>query len=266
MFSRMNAKRVFAALIIGLGVASISGCSTDTQLGRFGMPAPATEEAPRIVSLWQGSWIAALVVGVIVWGLLIWAIVVYRRREGDGLPEQTKYNIPIEIFYTIAPLIMIAAMFYFTQRDQAILTKVDNSQKHSVNVVGWRWSWGFNYMEEGVYDLGTPGERPILWLPVDEKVKFQLTSPDVIHSFWVPAFLMKMDVIPGRQNEFAVTPNKLGTFAGKCAELCGADHARMLFDVKVVTRAEYDAHIAELKAKGQTGVLDSGRSKVAGES
>jgi cytochrome c oxidase subunit 2 len=159
---------------------------------------------------------------------------------------------------------MILALFYFTQRDQAILTKVDNSQSHSVNVVGWRWSWAFNYEEEGVYDVGTPGERPVLWLPIDEKVKFELTTPDVIHSFWVPAFLTKMDVMPGRHNQFMVTPNKAGTFAGKCAELCGTDHSRMLFDVKVVTRAEYEAHIEDLKARGQVGKLDNGRSQVAG--
>ena len=76
---------------------------------------------------------------------------------------------------------------------------------------------------------------------------------------------MKMDVIPGRHNTFQATPNKLGTYAGKCAELCGVDHSRMLFNVKVVSRAEYDAHIAELKAKGQTGALDNGRSPLAGE-
>jgi len=217
------------------------------------------------MSLWQGSWLAALLVGLLVWGLLIWAIVAYRRKAGDALPAQVKYNVPIEILYTVAPLLMVLALFYFTARDQTILTKVSNDQKHTVNVVGWRWSWGFNYLEESAYEVGTPAQRPTLWLPVNEKVKFELTSPDVIHSFWVPAFLMKMDVIPGRKNAFELTPDRLGTFAGKCAELCGVDHSRMLFDVKVVTRAEYDAHIAQLKAIGQSGVLNSGRSTVAGE-
>jgi cytochrome c oxidase subunit 2 len=230
------------------------------------MPAPATQEGPRILLLWQGSWIAAMVVAVLVWGLLIWAIVAYRRRDGDGYPRQTRYNLPIEILYTVAPLIMILALFYFTARDQTILTRVTNDATHKVNVVGWRWSWAFNYLDEGVYDVGTPAQRPVLWLPVDEKVTFELTSPDVIHSFWIPAFLMKMDVVPGRRNAFQVTPNKLGDYAGKCAELCGVDHSRMLFDVKVVTRAQYDAHIADLKSRGQIGTLDNGRSEVAGVS
>lgn len=248
--------------------ALLSGCANanDTQWGRIAMPAPATAEGPRILLLWQGSWIAGMVVAIFVWGLMIWAIIAYRRKDGDGYPKQTRYNVPIEILYTIVPLIMIAGLFFFVARDQAILTKVSDDNTHTVNVVGWRWSWAFNYLDEGAYDVGTPGQRPVLWLPVDEKVKFELSSPDVIHSFWVPAFLMKVDVVPGRRNAFEVTPNKLGTYAGRCAELCGVDHSRMLFDVKIVSRAEYDAHIADLKSKGQVGALDNGRSPVAGES
>jgi cytochrome c oxidase subunit 2 len=208
-----------------------------------------------------------MIVAVLVWGLLFWAIIVYRRKAGDtSYPPQTRYNVPIEIGYTIAPLIMILALFYFTARDQAVLTKVSGDQKHTVNVVGWRWSWAFNYLDEGVYDVGTPGSRPTLWLPVDEKVKFTLSSPDVIHSFWVPAFLTKMDVVPGQANALEVTPNKVGTYAGKCAELCGVEHSGMLFDVKVVSRTEYEAHIAQLRTLGQVGKLDNGRSVVAGAS
>lgn len=265
MKSNAPHKRIALLSMTIVSVALLAGCSNDSEYGRLGMPDPATEEGPRILSLWQGSWLAAMVVGVFVWGLLIWAIVAYRRREGDPLPSQIRYSVPIEILYTVAPLLMILVLFYFTQRDQTILTKISNEQTHSVNVVGWRWSWAFNYEEENAYDVGTPGERPTLWLPVDEKVKFVLTSPDVIHSFWVPAFLMKMDIVPGRHNAFEVTPNKLGTFVGKCAELCGVDHSRMLFNVKVVSRADYDLHIAELKAKGQQGSLDNGRAKVTGE-
>jgi cytochrome c oxidase subunit 2 len=94
---------------------------------------------------------------------------------------------------------------------------------------------------------------------------FELQSPDVIHSFWIPAFLMKMDVFPSRLNKFEVTPNKVGTYAGRCAELCGVDHARMLFTVKVVERAEYDRRMAELRAKGQTGSIETDRITREGE-
>jgi len=106
---------------------------------------------------------------------------------------------------------------------------------------------------------------PTLYLPVDESVTFKLQSPDVIHSFWIPAFLMKMDVFPDRMNQFQVTPNKVGEYAGRCAELCGVDHARMLFRVKVVPRAEFEQHIASLRAKGQVGSIETDRISREGE-
>jgi cytochrome c oxidase subunit 2 len=118
----------------------------------------------------------------------------------------------------------------------------------------------------GVYDVGIPGTRnpqngnpgPTLWLPKGEKVRFILTSRDVIHSFWVVPFLMKQDVIPGHTNSFEVTPKKEGTYMGKCAELCGVDHSRMLFNVKIVSPERYQQHLKELAEKGQTGYVPAG--------
>ena len=90
---------------------------------------------------------------------------------------------------------------------------------------------------------------------VNERTEFVLTARDVIHSFWVPQFHQKMDMIPGRVNRFQVVPTQTGTFQGKCAELCGAYHSYMLFNVKVVERDEYDAYIKSLADKGQTGLM-----------
>ena len=118
------------------------------------------------------------------------------------------------------------------------------------------WTMGVQAQTDAKGDITS--ELPTLYLPVDKKVKIKLTSRDVIHSFWVPDFLFKMDVIPGKMNVFELTPNKTGTFIGRCAELCGTYHAQMLFDVKVVSRAEFDQHMADLKAKGQIGTLPSG--------
>ena len=231
---------------------------------RIGFPEPSTTEGILILNLWQGTWIVALGVAALVLGLLFAALILYRRRSDADVPKQTRYNIPLEILYTIVPLVIVLGLFFFTARDQSTLIKLTGEQKHTVNVVGFRWSWIFNYKEAGVYEIGTPALPPTLYLPVDEKVKFELTSPDVIHSFWVPAFLMKMDVVPGRLNAFELTPNKTGEFVGKCAELCGVDHSRMLFNVKVVSRAEFDQHIADLKAAGQVGALTSGRVETSG--
>lgn len=284
-------------LAAGLVLATATGC-TYKDFPRLGMPTPVTDEAPRILSLWQGSWAAALATGVLVWGLIIWSVIFHRRsRTKVEVPAQTRYNMPIEALYTIVPFIIIAVLFYFTARDESALLKTSKKPDHVVNVVGFQWSWAFNYLEnvdgnkstsaidssalsavpdkwkktapagaDGVYDVGTPGERnpqtgnpgPTLWLPKGETVQFVLTSRDVIHSFWVVPFLMKQDVIPGHTNVFEVTPNKEGTFMGKCAELCGVDHSRMLFNVKVVSPERYRAHLKDLAKKGQTGYLPSG--------
>ncbi|MCA0328369.1 MAG: cytochrome c oxidase subunit II [Actinobacteria bacterium] len=257
-----RARRVALAAGAGLVLLGTAGCSDESAIGRLGYPEPVTEQGPILLSFWQDSWVAAWLVGALTWGLIFWAIIAYRRRTNEGAPVQTRYNLPLEILYTVTPTIMIAALFVVTARDQAELTKLTDNAK-PIGVVGYKWNWAFNY-PEGAYDVGTPARPADLYLPVGEKIRFKLTSPDVIHSFWVPQFLFKMDVIPGRQNEFELTPNKEGVFAGKCAELCGTDHSRMLFNVHVVSQAEYDQHIADLKAAGQDGQLETGRIVTTG--
>lgn len=261
-------RRRVRAAVVGLGALAItltaSGC-TANEVFFLDLPEPVTKEGAIIQNLWNGSWIAAWIVGLVTWGLMLWAAVAYRRRHKDEVPEQTKYNIPIEILYTILPLIMVLGLFWFTVRDQTEIITVSNDQDQTVEVVGFRWNWGFNYIDQDAYAVGTPNLPAELVLPVGEKIRFELVSPDVIHSFWVPAFLFKMDVIPGKTNVFELTPDKVGTYVGKCAELCGVDHARMLFNVRVVERAEYDAYIADLKARGQSGVLDTGMSTDEGK-
>ncbi len=220
------------------------------------IPDPVTEQGNIVYSLWQGSWVAALAVGLAVWGLIIWAAIFFRRRKGEtGLPPQVRYNLPIEILYTVVPFVMVLVLFYFTARDQADLYELTDNPDRTVNVIGQRWSWTFNYIDDDVYETGTPDDPPTLVLPEGERVRFELQSTDVIHSFWIPAFLFKMDVIPSRLNQFEVTPDEQGRFVGKCAELCGVDHARMLFNVEVVTPEEYADYVEELRDAGQTGQL-----------
>jgi cytochrome c oxidase subunit 2 len=241
----------------------LSGCSAELtdQFRRLGLPEPATEETPLVGDLWIGAWIAGFAVGFLVWGLILWASIAYRRRNED-LPPQTRYNLPIEFLYTAAPFAVIAGLFYFTVQNQNDILDTSAEPDLTIGVVGHQWAWTFNYLDEDVYDEGTSdlggiGERPTLYLPVNQTVRFELQSPDVIHSFWVPSFYMKMDVIPGQTNTFQVTPNEEGTFAGKCAELCGVYHSRMLFNLEVVSEDEYRDHIEDLRDQGQTGVIEA---------
>ena len=255
-----SARRFYAGALLGFSLLMLSGCSQETQdqADRFAMPAksPATVQGEGIAELWKWSWVAALSTGVVVWGLIFYVVWRYRRRHEDEIPVQTRYNLPLEIFYTIAPIIMVVVLFQHTVLTQnSILKEVDNPD-HTVLVVGQQWSWTFNYVDESiaqgkvVYTSGTARDIPTLVLAEGETVEFQLRSPDVIHSFWVPAFLMKMDVVPGRENHFQVTPNQIGEFKGKCTELCGVYHSRMLFNVKVVSPSDYDQYLRDQIALG----------------
>ncbi|AUG76812.1 cytochrome C oxidase subunit II [Kitasatospora sp. MMS16-BH015] len=262
------------ALALGLVIATATGCSAN-DLPRLGLPSPVTKEGPLVLHMWQGSWIAALVIGALMWGLIIWSVIFHRRkRTGVELPPQTRYNVPLEALYTAVPIVIVSVLFYFVARDESRLTQVSAKPQHMVNVVGFQWSWAFNYENTetpdktsttAAYDVGTPAEPPTLYLPINESVQFRLTSRDVIHDFWPINFMMKMDVVPGVVNKFEVTPTALGTYRGKCAELCGVDHSRMLFNVKVVTHDEYEQHLKELRAKGQAGAVPSGITSMGSE-
>lgn len=247
-----------AAGVLGAS-AVLSGCGI-TQERAFeisGLPEPASDRAPLIGDLWVGTWIAALVIGFFVWGLIAWASIVYRRKRSDeGLPEQVRYNIPIETLYTVVPLFIVAVLFYWTMINADQVRAAEKDPDVKIGVIGQQWSWTFNYIEDDVYDVGTAATIPQLYLPVDQVVEFQLNSPDVIHSFWVPSFYFKMDLIPGRTNSFQITPTREGTFAGRCSELCGTYHSRMLFEVVVVSEEEYRDHLETLEARGQTGLVE----------
>jgi len=265
-------RKLLSALTLGLVLATATGCSS-SQLPRLGLPTPRDEQGKSVLFLWQSSWIAALAVGALVWGLILWSVYFHRRsRSKIEVPQQFRYNMPVEALFTVVPLIMVSVFFYYTARDENYLLKNDKPQ-HVINVVGFQWSWAFNYEHQvektaqdkqddgsgaGAYDVGTPGQPPTLWLPQGESVEFEMTSRDVIHGFWPVDFLMKMDVIPGVVNKFTVTPTVLGTFRGKCTELCGVDHSQMLFNVTVVTPAQYEAHLADLRTKGQKGFVPAG--------
>jgi cytochrome c oxidase subunit II len=245
-----------AVLLTGLVIVT-TGC-TSNAFTRMGLPVPVTKQGQVVVTMWQGSWIAAWSVGIVVWGGILWAIIFHRKR-GNQLPQQVRYNLPIEILYTVLPFIMVGVLFYFTARDENYIDKLPKNPQVVVNVTGFQWSWEFQYPQYNVTGDGAqkivtetgamwdPTAKvqnlPLLEVPVGETVQFNLTSIDVIHAFWVVPFEFKRDVIPGYANHFAVTANKTGSFIGRCTELCGVYHSRMLFKIKIVPRAKFNQWI-----------------------
>ena len=248
---RRQGRRLGAWAAIGaLTTTVLGGCAAGNLRGDAStgwLPPAVTEGGERVTTLWIGAWITLIAVGLLVLGLTVWCMVAYRRRKDDNeLPVQLRYNLPIEILYTVVPILMVVVFFYYTARDEAAL--IDTStrarrdrQRRRQAVVAGTSTTSRTTSTRSAPRRSSPvspaPRRPSRrsYLPVNERTEFVLTSRDVIHSFWVPAFLLRRwTSMPGRVNRFQVMPTREGDFEGKCAELCGAYHSQMLFNVKVV--------------------------------
>jgi cytochrome c oxidase subunit II len=185
-----------------------------------------------------------------VWGLIFWCIIRYRKR-GDELPVQTRFNMPMEVLYTVTPVLIVAVLFYYTAIVQTDVDKLSKNPDQVVEVVAFKWNWQFNY-RDGIGEeantvastVGSSDVIPILVLPTGRKIRFEETSKDVIHSFWVPEILFKRDVFPGNvRNTFEITLDKEGRYVGRCAELCGTYHAFMNFELVSVAPERFDTFL-----------------------
>lgn len=212
------------------------------------MPKSATKQGDGIQRLWSGFFITAFFVALLVYVLLFYVLIRYRRRRtDDGLPSQSGYNIPLEIIYTAIPIVMVGVLFAFSVTVERDVTAVKPDPAVRVEVIGFQWSWQFRYEGEGFTVDAPAGKPPEMVLPVGERIRLRLHSVDVNHSFWVPDFLSKRDLIPGINNVIEVTPTRTGSFVGRCAEFCGLDHWRMDFAVRVVPKPAYERWLAQQK-------------------
>ncbi|HYN95261.1 MAG TPA: cytochrome c oxidase subunit II [Pilimelia sp.] len=237
----------------------LSGCDVGSAFGGFGWPEEGiSKDAHRMYDLWVGSVVAALAVGVFVWGLIFWCVIRYRKR-GDELPVQTRYNVPMETLFTVAPFLVIAVLFYYTAIVGADVDRLSKNPDVVVEVVGYKWNWQFNYRdgvgveaETEASTLGSSDYIPVLVLPRDRTVRIEEISRDVVHSFWVPELLFKRDVFPGDlRNTFEVVLDREGAYVGRCAELCGTYHWAMNFELRVVSPEQYDDFL-EAKRQGSS--------------
>jgi cytochrome c oxidase subunit 2 len=236
------------ALLLAPLTLLFTGCA---KVSGLGYEEGVTSVNDISLSLWQGAWIAGGVVGVFTLILILWPAVFHRAKASKGeFPKQTQYNVPVEVAYTIIPFIIVAVLFYYTAVKQTEIVEKTSNYKHEILVDGFQWSWQFSYPEAGPKAVvtGTPAQPPTLYVPLGEKVRYTITSNDVVHGFWIPAFMIQMQNLPGVTNYLEFTANKLGTYPGRCNILCGRNHSQMLFSVKVVTPGEYKTYLETLKA------------------
>jgi cytochrome c oxidase subunit 2 len=208
---------------------------------------PLTEQADRIDRVWNVFLIAALVIGVLVFALIAYVLVRYRRR-GDRLPTQVRLNIPIEVTYMVVPLLIIGVLFGITFTSTNFIGEMHDDVDLTVEVTGFQWQWQFDYRADHVTVVGSDVEEPELVLPTGAKVQFDVTSIDVIHSFWIPGFRFKRDMFPGQIQKFQVDiGERTGSWpdTGVCAEFCGLDHHSMRFSIRIVTPDEFTAWVED---------------------
>lgn len=180
--------RRFGALVALAIFAGAVGCSDS----RFGAPRPASEQGSQVLDLWRVLFLTGTAVGLLVVGLILWSVVRYRRK-GEGTAPQFRDNVRLEIFYTAVPLVIVAVLFGITLRTQSRVTRLDPSPDLRVDVTGFQWGWHFRYPEAGVTVAGDSNRPPTLVLPLGRTVQLGLASADVVHAFFVPAFLNKAD-------------------------------------------------------------------------
>ncbi len=269
------------ASVLALCSLALTGCSTaqwERNL-RFGWPTGVTKQGEKARVLWTWTGVTALALGIVVWGLIFWCCVRYKKRS-DELPRQTKYNFAVEMVCFTFPFIILAGLFYRTVIVEDDENHLSKNPDVLVQVDAFKWNWEFEYKQYRVDGakqpttelqtgsptganaqyLNTVGNStliPVLVIPVNRTVQFIEHSEDVIHSFWVPEFLFKRDVIPydtgndndnTHDNRFQITATKTGSYVGRCAELCGIYHSQMNFEVRVVPVNTFNRYLAALKS------------------
>jgi len=239
----------FVPALVLISVA-LGGCRLPT----FGAFRGATKQGQTEFTLW--SWLAMLgiAVAVVVWGLIFWSIIRYRRRD-DKIPRQFHQNIPIEIVYTVIPVLLVGVIFYGTVISENKIDAIKSKPAEIINVTAYRWGWRFAYEDASGASQNvliqtaakpqllalpaTSAQYPQLVLPDNATVRIVLESSDVIHGFYIPAFNFSRYAQPGVINEFDFTPTTTGVYRGQCAQYCGLYHSEMLFSVKVVSQTQF---------------------------
>ncbi|MGP0029567.1 MAG: cytochrome c oxidase subunit II [Acidimicrobiales bacterium] len=220
-----------------MGVLAASFLLTGCTIPSFGFHTGATTQGRSTFHLWQGFFIAGLIVGGFVLALILWALFRYRRKS-DEIPRQTQYHTVVEITYTVVPIIIVVILFVFTV---LVENKVDATPPNpgaKIHVDAFQWGWEFQY-PGGVKIIGQTTQAPTMIVPTGTDVQIDLKSLDVLHGFYVPAFNFSRYASPGYTTSFDFNVLHTGVYRGQCTQLCGLYHSLMFFNVKAVTQQQY---------------------------
>lgn len=219
-----------------------------------GLPPTLTREAETVSDVWLVFLVGAIFVLALVTALVLYVSIRFRRRS-EALPPQKHYNIPVEVFYTAVPLLVVVGLFWITIASLSSITDEVDDPDIVVDVIAYQWQWEFVYPDEGIVVRADAQTDPELVLPADSTVRFRMVSRDVIHSFWIPGFLFKRDIFPDRTTTFDVELlDETGVWRdGACAEFCGFYHEEMGFSLRVVTPADFESWVASGGAPFEPG-------------
>jgi len=237
---------------VQLAIISVIAAALGVVLGLLidWFPTPAATQADPIDTLWDVLLIVSVPVFVLVQAVVLYCVWKFRMRPGQELQDGPPIhgNTRLEVIWTVIPALLILGLCVYAY---AVLDDIEEAQASEmrINVVGQQFTWTFEYPQAG----GDPVRSNQLYLPVDQPVRFFIRSEDVIHDFWVPAFRMKIDAVPGITTDYRVTPNRAGNYPVVCAELCGLGHAYMRQTAHVVSRADFDSKLRELSQGAPTG-------------
>jgi len=231
-------RRAGTIVAVAASLLLLAGC------GNLGLPDPVTSQGKESRDLWRIFVWTAIIIGAIVYGLVGFVVVRYRRQRQAAEPGQRQYNVPVEIVYTAVPLIIVGVLLGLSIRTQGTVTSTSDDPDLTVHVTGFQWQWQFAYEGSDLTITGVPGKDPVLVLPVGQTVRLELESPDVVHSFWVPDFIEKRDLIPRVDNAIDVNVTEAGEWQGFCSEFCGLAHTGMRFSVRAVSTDEFRAWLA----------------------
>jgi cytochrome c oxidase subunit 2 len=247
---------IVVSVLVLIAVLLMGGATLDGVWRSFFPPPAVTQQGREIRSLYDLVFYIAVAIFVIVEVVIVYTVFRYRRKPGDDtLPPQTHGNNLVEVIWTLIPTVIVAVLFFFSWQSLTKVDAVSASAPVQIRAVAARFQWQFDYLDANSQDPANDaplfsqflpqGEGGGMYVPVGVPVKVTLISPDVIHAFYVPQFLFKRDVVPGAANQFEFTVDQPGVYRGQCAELCGAFHGAMVFEVRAVDQAEFQTWLQD---------------------